>query len=96
MQQSGEIDCECCPDAYLSFYIDGSLVLFYNGGTGDEAWRGLDTQYMYEGTFDDEANVWALPEKTEIRLVINGNTVDGEASASFGGYLIDNGTESIL
>ena len=54
----------------------------------DTAWRTLDDTFMYENNFVNEADVFVIPEKTEIRQRIVCTTTNGEVGCTWSGFLI--------
>jgi hypothetical protein len=59
----------------------------------DTAWRTLDDTFMYENNFVNDADVFIIPEKSEIRQRIVATTTNGEVACTWSGYLIDNATQ---
>lgn len=56
----------------------------------DTAWRTLDDTFMYENNFDNQVDVFIIPEKSEVRQRIVGTTVNGEVAATWSGYIVNN------
>jgi hypothetical protein len=54
------------------------------------AWRTLDDTFMYQNNIVNDADVFIIPEKSEIRQRIVGNTVNGEVTCTWGGYSVHN------
>jgi hypothetical protein len=55
----------------------------------DTSWRTLDDTFMYENNFVNDADVFTVPAKSEVRQRIVGNTVNGEIACTFSGFLVD-------
>lgn len=56
----------------------------------DYAWRTLDDTFMFENNFDNDKDVFIIPEKSEIRQRIVATTTNGEIACTWSGYLVDN------
>jgi hypothetical protein len=66
-----------------------SQVKFFNGGTGNEAWRTLDDTFMFENNFDNDHDVFLIPEKCEIRQRVVATTTNAEIACTYSGYLVE-------
>ena len=75
--------------ANTDMQIWSQVKLFGN----NTAWRTLDDTFMYENNFVNDADVFVIPEKSEIRQRIVATTTNGEVACTWSGYLIDNATQ---
>ena len=64
-----------------------SQIRLKNGG--DEHWRSVSDVYLYSNGHQNAADVTTLPEKTDIRQVIDSTTTT-QVIGVFGGFLVDN------
>jgi hypothetical protein len=56
----------------------------------DTAWRTKDDVFMYQNNFDNDVDVFLIPEKSEIRQRIIATTTNAELACTYSGYLVDN------